>query len=371
VVLAIHCCLAYMLADTLQSLVAVPFYSLTPELARTDGEVTSLTAWRMLFNLVASLAVALAAPSLVDAATAQGFTPQQGYLGVAALFGGIGVIPFLAIAAVVRERPGVAEEEPPGLVEVVKGAFANRPFRYLAVLYAFNWITFDLVGLMIPFFATWWVSQGRDDVRVSLLGLSLAPEAAALGLMLVLSVPFVGIWSWLSTRIGRRATYMIAMSTMAASLVSMLWVPQGDTMGLVLRGAGCAAGVAAAHVIPDAMIPEVIDWDELQNGKRTEGIYYGAKNLLRKLTGAGAIFFSLQVLGFAGYREAEAGVTIVQPDAALWAIRMLTGPGGALMLVGAIATVVLYPLGRKENARIAAALATRRAGTSPGSPPSA
>jgi GPH family glycoside/pentoside/hexuronide:cation symporter len=67
--LALHASVAYILSDTLQTLVSVPFYALTPELTSDYDERTALTAWRMLFNLGASLAVAVAAPSIVDGAT--------------------------------------------------------------------------------------------------------------------------------------------------------------------------------------------------------------------------------------------------------------------------------------------------------------
>ncbi len=57
------------------------------------------------------------------------------------------------------------------------------------------------------------------------------------------------------------------------------------------------------HMLPDAIFPDVIDWDELRTGERHEGIYYGAKNFIRKLTTAFALFVALQVLGWLGYQQ--------------------------------------------------------------------
>lgn len=48
--LALHVTLAYILSDTLQTVVSVPFYALTPEITPDYDERTSLTAWRMFFN---------------------------------------------------------------------------------------------------------------------------------------------------------------------------------------------------------------------------------------------------------------------------------------------------------------------------------
>jgi GPH family glycoside/pentoside/hexuronide:cation symporter len=82
--------------------------------------------------------------------------------------------------------------------------------------------------------------------------------------------------------------------------------------------------VSTAHVLPDAIFPDVIEWDELKTGHRREGIYYGVKNFVRKLTGALAIFIALQTLGWFGYQSPPIGATqFTQSDSALQAIRFL------------------------------------------------
>ena len=91
--LMLHVTLAYMISDTLQTLVSVPFYALTPEMTADYDERTTLTSYRMFFNLMASLAAAVLAPGIVDEALAAGFTLRQGYLAVAALFGGLAIVP--------------------------------------------------------------------------------------------------------------------------------------------------------------------------------------------------------------------------------------------------------------------------------------
>jgi glycoside/pentoside/hexuronide:cation symporter, GPH family len=396
--LMVHVALAYMLTDTMQSLVTVPFFALTPELTPDYDERTALTAWRTGFNLVGALAVAVAAPSIVDHAVASGASAQQGYLICGALFGGLGVIPPLLIVALIRERspldrsadpprghepresgfalrsggastrhqnrerspldpPRGQEAEPLPIRETFQAVWQNVPFRYLTVLYLLNWITFDLVGLMIPFFVTWWLASGSAVATLSLLGLALPVESAMLGALLVVSLPAVPLWVAVSNRIGKRATYAVAMSGWVAVQLLVWLVPPGRYPLAVLAAAACGLGVAAAHVIPDAMLPDVIDEDELRTGRRNEGAYYGARNLFRKAAGALAVFGALQILGWTGYRPSAVGD---QADAAVWAIRALTGPAGAMLLAGAIVASALYPMGRARHAEIRRQLAERR-----------
>lgn len=360
--LAVHVALAYMITDTLQSLVTVPFFALTPELTPDTDERTSLVAWRMFFNLFASLAVALAAPGIVDAALEGGLTAQQGYLIVGALFGSLGMVPPLVIAALIRERPdAVPDEGPPPIGETLRAAWANVPFRYLTVLYLLNWITFDLVGLMIPYFVTWWLAAGSTVATTSLLGMTVPVESAMLGALLLVSIPALPVWTWLSRQIGKKQTYVVAMSMWLVVQIGVGLLPPGQYTFAVWVAAACGFGVAAAHVIPDAMLPDVIDLDELMTGRRNEGVYYGARNLFRKAGGALAMFLALQILGWTGY-QASTGPGAAQPAEAILAIRVLTGPAGALLLAGAILSALVYPMTRERHAAVRRALDERRIG---------
>ncbi len=104
IALMLYCMFAYMLSDTLQTLVVVPYYSLMPEVAPGYDQRTSVTGYRMVFNLLASLATAVLGPMIVKSTLSAGFTQQQGYLITAALFGGLATIPLFLIFATVRER---------------------------------------------------------------------------------------------------------------------------------------------------------------------------------------------------------------------------------------------------------------------------
>ncbi|MGZ9222448.1 MAG: MFS transporter, partial [Anaerolineales bacterium] len=85
--LLIYVTLSFMLADTLQTLVSVPFLSLTPELTPDYDERTTLTSSRSFFQLLGALSVVIAAPAIVDRVLASGGTQQQGFVLVGAIFG--------------------------------------------------------------------------------------------------------------------------------------------------------------------------------------------------------------------------------------------------------------------------------------------
>jgi GPH family glycoside/pentoside/hexuronide:cation symporter len=139
-------------------------------------------------------------------------------------------------------------------------------------------------------------------------------------------------------------------------------VQPGQTGFLLAAATLAGIGVSAAYTLPDSMFADVIEWDELRTGRRQEGIYYGMRAFIRKMTGALMVFITLQALGWSGYLSPpESAVQFTQSDSALRTIRLLVSPFGALMLCGTIVFAWLFPLSREKHGRIQKLLERRRA----------
>lgn len=362
IALAITVSLTYMISDTLQTFIFVPLYALTPEITLDYDERTSLTGFRMFFNLLASLITAVAAPAIIDAALTSGATQQQGYLLVAALFGGLAIVPLLLIFFFIKERKRTKKEieleEKTPLKEILHTVWQNIPFRFATGIYVFNWLTFDIVALMLPFYLAYWIAEG--DLLYKALGMPL--ESTVFAFLLGTSVFALPLWVWMAKKFGKRHAYIIGMSFWTVVLMIIFSIKPGQINTMLILSVLAGLSVATAHVLPDSIFPDIIEWDELRTGRRQEGIYYGIKNFIRKLTGAVAIFFSLQVIGWFGYQSPPEGVTqFTQSDSALIALRILIGPVGALLLTSAMVMAWLYPLTREKHTRILRLLEKKKA----------
>jgi GPH family glycoside/pentoside/hexuronide:cation symporter len=174
----------------------------------------------------------------------------------------------------------------------------------------------------------------------------------------VLVLPF---WVWVSKKLNKNTAYMLGMGFWAVVQLLIFSIQPGQINYILVLSVLAGISVSTAHVLPDALFPDVIEWDELRTNRRQEGIYYGVKNFIRKLTGALAIFIALQVLGWVGYQAPPAGVTqFTQTPQTLLAIRFLIGPLGAVLLVSAIVIAGFYPLSREKHGRILKLLTRRR-----------
>ena len=361
--LLLYITLAFMISDTLTTLVAVPFLSLTPELTQNYDERTSLSSFRTVFQLLSAMVVVIAAPMIVDAIILGGGTQQQGFMTAGAIFGAIGALPLFLIGLFVRERfaSETAEQETLSFRETLKLAWQNVPFRYAVGIYMFNWSAVDMVAITFPFFLLYWVAQGNLLAKITLFGVDLALESAFFGVMMFSCVLFVPFWLWISKKQNKIRAYIAGMAAWIIVQMMIFTIQPGETNYLLLIAALAGIGVSAAYILPDSILPDVIEWDELRTGRRQEGIYYGIRTLIRKLTGAGVIFVTLQILGWSGYQAPPEGVTqFQQSDTALFMIRVMDSFISVGILCGTIILAWSYPLTREKYQKIQRLLAIRR-----------
>lgn len=363
VMLMIHVTLAFMVSDTIQTLITVPYLALTPEIAGQYDERTSLTGYRMFFNLVASLLTAVMAPMIVHSVINAGHTAQQGYVTVGAIFGGIAVIPYLLIFFTVREKEIIDPPHKDTLTfrETLNTLWQNAPFRFATGIYVLNWIAFDVVALMLPYFLIYWINGGKLVSTISIFGESIAAESVVLGLLLITATIALPFWTWLAKRTSKQISYISGMIFWVLVQLSIFAIQPGQVTTILIIAVLAGLSVSTAHVMPESIFPDVIDWDEMRTHARREGMYYGAVNFTRKLSSAIAIFLALQIIGWCGYTAPAAGALIhTQSANSLLAIRILTGPLIALLLSGAILFTCFYPLTRERQMRIRAVLERRR-----------
>jgi GPH family glycoside/pentoside/hexuronide:cation symporter len=364
IALMIYVTLSFMISDTLTTLVSVPFLSLTPELTPDYDERTTLTSFRSFFQLVGALSMVIAAPAIVDLVIESGGTQQQGFITVGAIFGSIGAVPLLLIGLFIRER--VKPEQTPSMPfrETLRVAWQNIPFRYAVGIHMFNWSAVDMVAVTFPFFLLYWVAQGDPLAKISILGFDLAYESAFFGVLMSVCILFIPFWLWMAKRRNKREAYILGMTLWVFAALMIYTIQPGQTNYLLIIATLAGIGVSAAYTLPDSLFADVIEWDELRTNRRQEGIFYGIRTLIRKLTGALVIFVTLQLLGWSGYVSPPDGVIqFTQSDSALRMIRLLVSPIGAAIVSGTIIFAWLFPLSREQYTKIQKLLEQRRGRT--------
>jgi GPH family glycoside/pentoside/hexuronide:cation symporter len=295
----------------------------------------------------------VAAPSIVDLVIESGGTQQQGFMTVGAIFGFVSAVPLLLISLLLRETSRPSEVETISFRETLRLAWQNIPFRYSVGIHMLNWSAVDMIAVAFPYYLLYWVAQGDLLAKINIFGIDFAYESAFFGTLMSVCILFIPIWSWLAKKRNKREAYILGMVFWIIVQLMVFTLQPGQTGYLLTIAALAGIGVSAAYTLPDSMFADVIEWDELRTGRRQEGIYYGVRAFIRKMTGALVVFITLQALGWSGYlAPLEGAVQSTQSDSALQMIRMLVSPFGALMLCGTIIFAWLFPLSREKHVRI-------------------
>lgn len=339
--------LVYVLYDAAATAIYMPYFALTPELTEDYDERTSLTTYRMFFSIFGSL-LAFTVPLLIVGS----FNPENGprVLAMGAIFGVVSAFPMFLVFLGTRERREFMVQKRPGLRQSLQAAFRNRPFVFGLVIFLLTWITVDILQTSLLFFIKYVV---RREAQNDLIMATIFVTA-------ILALP---IWNWASGRWNKRWAYVAGISFWALVQIALITLGPATPLSLLLLMSVLAGiGVAAAHVLPWSILPDAIEWGEMQTGERHEGMFYSLVTLFHKVAVSLAVPAVGLILQFTGYVPNASQ----QPSNALMGIRIAIGPIPALLLCAGILFAILYPLGREEHTRLVHELESRRIRTDKG-----
>lgn len=331
--LTVYYAIAFILFDTAYTAVHVGYNSLTPELTQDYDERSSLNGYRMVYSIGGALGAIILATVL-----SWWITDQR--LLYAALGLGLGlaaIIPPLIVFAVTRESAASARPEQLPPWTALKTTLGNRPFRMVMGLYLLSWTTASLLSAVLIYFANYYLGVPEQANY-----LVLTAQASA--------IVFVPVSVWLARRYDKRRAFMLGSGAWIAALLGIAALPPDQVALAYGLAAASGLGIATAYVVPWAMVPDIIEHDQLQTGERREGSYYAFIAFFQKLGTGAALWLMGQALAWAGYVTPAAGAALPeQPAAAVLAIRAFAGPVPAGLLVAAILFAWAYPLTRETH----------------------
>jgi glycoside/pentoside/hexuronide:cation symporter, GPH family len=349
-----------VLFSTFSTGLSLPHSSLTAELSRDYDERSRLTAYRMAFSLAGSVGGLLVALIVFELLKEEPKTIQYAVFGTAvAIIGLISVIYCLIgiwNIAIARDRQRLRRQEadefaakPLPLREQLSLLLANKPFVLVCGIYLCSWLAMQFTATVLPFYTQSWMRLPATTFQL----LALTVQTTALCLM--------PIWGWVSVRIGKKLVYFIGMSLWLVAQAGLLYLQPGDTKIIFVMAFVAGFGISVCYLIPNAMLPDVIEYDELRTGRRREGIYFGFCIFLQKSALAIGTFVVGQLLAMAGYISSGPHDAVPQqPESALLAIRMAIGPLPALVLIIGMILAAFYPITKESHRRVVDELDARR-----------
>jgi len=131
------------------------------------------------------------------------------------------------------------------------------------------WVTISIAGALFQYYLTYWVHMPKQvDI--------------ALGAMMLSATIFIPVVVKLANKLGKQKAYMIAIAWWVLIMMVISFLPQNASSWVYVLVVCTGFGIAAAHVIPWSIVPDIIEADELERGHRREGTFYGFMVFLQK-----------------------------------------------------------------------------------------
>ena len=340
-ILAAYYAVAYIFFEAANTLLYMPYFALTPELTSDYDERTSLTTYRMFFSILGSL-VAFTIPIMMIGT----FIPENaGNVRTMGLtFGVISALPMLLVFLGTKERQEFMEQEKPTFTQSLKAAWNNKPFLYGLAIFLATWISVEILQASLLYFIKYVVQREAQNDLIM----------ATIFVVAIFALP---IWNWVSRRWSKRWAYVYGIAFWAVvQIILISLTPASNLSFILLLCALAGVGVSAAHVLPWAILPDAIEWDEYLTGKRHEGMFYSLTTLTKKIATSIALPLVLLLLEATGYVANQPQ----QVPSALLGIRIAIGPIPAFLLFLGIGFALKYPLDREKFAKLVEKLSLKR-----------
>ena len=221
------------------------------------------------------------------------------------------------------QEPGFAaakEQEKSAFWQDMRTTLSNKTFLILVLTIFTLAMGFNFVGLF-NYYITIFYLYGGDVVSAgTLLGIN-GTVWAITGLVAVFPL------NWISRRIGKSKTLMIAILLMCAAQLSKIVCYNPELPYLVLIPTVLlSAGMLMFFTLGASMVGDVCDEDELTTGTRSEGSYYSVYWWFIKMGTAFASFVTGALLVFTDFDEKQTvtvdalhgSVAVIKSEAERW-----------------------------------------------------
>jgi GPH family glycoside/pentoside/hexuronide:cation symporter len=344
------------------SLFGIPYRALGAELTNDYDERSSVSGIRGACGLAGYIIVAALVFVVFFPNRPGSGDPKLNYAAyptMALAFGGLMiVVNLISTFSTIRYRSrsgdvAVAARPPLAFRQGVLAALGNRAFRVLWIGSSLIWLGLVINTLLFVHFVTYYV-QISDSRALTTLQLTFYGCA-------IIAVP---LWLRVSRRLEKRWLFAVPILAAALLLIAARQLVgaghpfgTGDLRPLVVGEGLAGLFTSLFWIVPQSMMADVVDADELRTGVRREGMFFGLASFGDQVaSGVSVLATGFLLDRYAGLVPGQA----IQSSQTVERIGVLYGVIPAAILVVAAILLLRYPLDRKQMALIQERLATIR-----------
>ncbi len=338
---------AYILLDAALTMVMTPYSALPAEMSSDYKTRNRLSSSRLIFSGLSSLVAALVPSVIIRSFPAN---PGRGHLVMGAVFGLIFALPWVIVYLSTWENAGWRKPESnSNFFRVFVTISRNRSFRIHFLMYVSAYTAMDVLMALFTYYLTYYL--GRPELY-----------SIAMGTLMVVQLAMMPLYTLFANRKGQAFAYGLGLAVWAVGMFLTRGLSaDSSTLSVAAVCAVIGMGTSAGVLMPYAILPFIIDVDELITGEQRSGVYAGAMTLTRKLVqglfALPAIGFMLQGIGF------TAG-TAQRPETLAKFFAFFIGVPGMLIVFGIVAST-RFRITPRSHAVLRKELERLRAGGAP------
>ncbi|MCL2425748.1 MAG: MFS transporter [Oscillospiraceae bacterium] len=344
---------AFVLMNTVTTIVQVPYLSMAAELTTDYNERTSLTNVRMLVSVTSSIICAVV-PMLIVGAYQD---VRTGYIVMSVIFGLFFTLPLILVFLKVKERKQFSQGRKATFADMFK-PLRLRIFRRFMYIYLGAILAMDIIAMIFAYYMTY--SLNRFDEISFVLGTLLVSQ--------VLCVPLA---SWFAKRTSKITAIIVGNVGWAiCAAASFLITSSSPWFSIYILASVLGIFIGFTLIGYNSLFGDVTEIGEYYLGYRAEGSFYGIQQFVRKCCSAVANWFALFLLGITGFvspiEVVENGIVelVSQPQTplVLFTINGILGIVSIILLIPSTIHAVIWKLTKENHAKLIAYLDRKRSG---------
>lgn len=349
----IYAYFTYSLMMMVYSAINVPYASLLGVMSPEPKDRNMLSTYRMTFAYIGSFIALLLFMPMVNRFS-MGHDEQHGWMMSVIVIAVLCALLFYGCFAWTTERVKPIKKQQNSLKSDLQDLLHNRPWWILlgagVAALVFNSIR---DGATVYYFKYYVVEE--EYASISLFGISFVLSGLYLAVGQAANIVGVVLAAPLSNRIGKKKTYMWAMSIATVLSVIFYWFDKEQLMLMFIFQV--LISICAGSIFPLlwSMYADCADYSELKTGNRATGLIFSSSSMSQKFGWAIGSAITGWLLAFYGF-EANA----VQGEEAIHGIRMFLSWLPAMGTVLSVIFISLYPLSEKEMRKITNQLNDKR-----------
>jgi len=354
----IYAYITYIFMMTVYSAINIPYASLLGVMSPNPDERNTLSSYRMFFAFIGSFVTFMLLQPLVDYfghSNGDGIsTDPMAWTKAVAVIGSICVVLFYLCFRNTKER--VVEVKQSENTSILKDLFlllTNKPW-WILVATGLAALMFNALRDTVAVF--YFKYHIIDNYKMAATGWTLTTIYFLIGQ--AANLVGVAVAPTLSNKYGKRNTYIIAMALAAIFSCGFFFVE--NIAGLMILQ--ITVSICAGYVLPLlwSMFSDICDHQELTTGRRATGLIFSSSSMSQKFGWAIGPAMVLWMLAAFGYIAPGGAETVIQPDTAIFGMKLLISLLPAAACAIAVICMFFYPLSDKKVKENAVELEKKR-----------